>query len=115
MNTILFVLLTVTSVSSSWKDTQSLFRPQDGGEYEDEWFTNIRDGDAILPGKASRKAVIFFSRRALDAYLKREDVGQGAIVIDVKQGTQATVKQEEVIETVVTKEEKRTGFTFTLE
>jgi len=105
MPTILYIILITVTQSTLWNQGIGNHYIWKGGigiedkEIIDEWKTSIQDGHSITGGKAFYKAILFTTKDALDRFFKTHDV-KGAILIDVKNGIQNTIKQKTIYKTV---------------
>ena len=70
------------------------------------WPVTIQQGDKATPGVSHYQAALFETRDALDLFLEKNGVGDGAILFDLEDGKQYKVKQNRVTKKVnVIKEE----------
>lgn len=111
MPELLFVLLVVVTQPSTsyldlmfshmiWKDGVGTIDP----EIVDEWSTNIQSGDTSFSGTAHHKAILFYSKVALNRYLEQNQA-HNAILVDVKAGKQFIIVQEKITKIVSREEE----------
>jgi len=95
---ILFILLVTVS-----EPTTHFFFPF-SNDYIDTWSTHIPNGDLSSPGQAHYKAILFFTKEALDKYLEEHDC-HNCILIDIKKGKQYRVRQQKLMKEVIERKE----------
>ena len=117
---ILFILLVASSKGSSFYTMPGPFVETAPGllikdeEVVDTWNTMESHGDSASPAIGYYQAVLFHTHAALDRYLQAYEVN-GAVLIDVKKGTQGRVEQVPIEKTVIREESVTEGYTVTIE
>lgn len=110
MKEILFILL-LQVVTPSFEGT-FILGPDD---VVDKWSTLTQQGDSLVAATMHYKAILFYSKDALNEYLTKQHIAQDAILIDIKKGTQSKIRQKEVLREVITKERVLDHYDWNLE